>query len=156
MARLSFLYNLLLLSATFTTGFAQSCENYGTTNGTTCICPPGFGGPTCSSPGCGGDIFQGLHRATAQQTSASGGSTFANLTASSCSCESGWGGFGCNVCQNAPACQSAFTSAGGGSTSAADGLTGGVDGQNSTLTCSNGPRVWTAGQMSCNVVVSSL
>lgn len=142
----------LLLGAVFTTSSsAQSCENYGTLNGTSCVCPPGFGGSTCSSPGCGGDIFQGSQRTLAQQTSSSGGSSFANLTASGCSCENGWGGFGCNVCQSASACQSAFTSAGGGTSSTADSLTGS---QNTTLTCNTQPQVYAANQMSCNVVVS--
>lgn len=149
--RASLLY-LLLGAALFSGVSAQSCENYGTSNGSSCACPPGFGGSTCSTPGCGGDIFQGAQRPLAQQSSTSGGSSFANLTASGCSCESGWGGFGCNVCQSASACQSAYTSAGGSTSSTADSLTGT---QNTTLTCNTSPRVHAANQMSCNVIVSA-
>lgn len=149
---MSSLLYLLLGAALFSGASAQSCENYGTPNGSSCACPPGFGGSTCSTPGCGGDIFQGAQRPLAQQSSTSGGSSFANLTASGCSCESGWGGFGCNVCQSASACQSAFTSAGGSTASTADSLTGS---QNTTLTCNTSPQVHAANQMSCNVIVSA-
>lgn len=149
---MSSLLYLLLGAALFSGASTQSCENYGTPNGSSCACPPGFGGSTCSIPGCGGDIFQGAQRPLAQQSSTSGGSSFANLTASGCSCESGWGGFGCNVCQSARACQSAFTSAGGSTASTADSLTGS---QNTTLTCNTSPQVHAANQMSCNVIVSA-
>lgn len=149
---MSSLLYLLLGAALFSGASTQSCENYGTPNGSSCACPPGFGGSTCSTPGCGGDIFQGAQRPLAQQSSTSGGSSFANLTASGCSCESGWGGFGCNVCQSASACQSAFTSAGGSTSSTADSLTGA---QNNTLICNTQPRVYAANQMSCNVIVSA-
>ena len=72
---------------------AQSCENYGSNNGTnTCgTCPPGFGGNQCNLLACGGSIFQGVSRPLAQVAS---GSKFSNATG--CSCESGWSGFGCN------------------------------------------------------------
>ena len=149
--RLHILY--LVFATLFSGASTQSCENYGTVNGSSCACPPGFGGSTCSTPGCGGDIFQGSHRSVAQQTSASGGSSFANLTASDCSCENGWGGFGCNVCQSASACQSAFTNAGGSSSSTTDSLTGT---QNNTLTCNTQPQVYAASEMSCDVIVSLL
>ncbi|KAF9009506.1 hypothetical protein BDQ17DRAFT_1348227 [Cyathus striatus] len=115
---------------------AQSCENYGTPNGTSCACPVGFYGSTCSQPGCGGTIFQGSQRPL---TPLSG--NFANLTAAGCNCEDGWTGTGCNVCTSSGACQSAF---GSGSTDSAD-VTGGQ------LQCNTAPRVWAAGQMSCSV-----
>lgn len=121
-----------------------SCENYGTVNGSSCACPPGFGGSTCSEPGCGGDIFQGSSRSLAQGNE----TIFSNLTGSSCSCESGWGGFGCNTCQSASACQTAFTKAGG-----SDSLTSSISGGNDTLVCNMEPTVFSAGQMSCSVIV---
>lgn len=81
---------LLFLSLFLRLVGAQSgCENYGVANGSSCACPAGFGGATCSLPGCGGDIFQGSSRSLAQ---ASSSSSLANLTSSSCSCEDGWGG----------------------------------------------------------------
>lgn len=121
-----------------------SCENYGTPNGTACACPPGFGGSTCSQPACGGTIFQGSGRSLAN------GSPFANLTSSGCSCEDGWTGTGCNVCQTAKACQSGFASVRG----SAGSLTGTDTGQNNTIVCSAAPRVYAAGEMSCAVQVS--
>ncbi|KAM5542745.1 hypothetical protein V8D89_003706 [Ganoderma adspersum] len=118
-----------------------SCENYGTPNGTACACPPGFGGLTCSQPACGGTIFQGSGRSLAN------GSPFANLTSSGCSCEDGWTGTGCNVCQTAKACQSGFASVRG----SAGSLTGADTGQNNTIVCNAAPRVYAAGEMSCDV-----
>ncbi|RDX52876.1 ABC transporter [Lentinus brumalis] len=114
------------------------CENYGTPNGTSCACPPGFGGPTCSQPACGGNIFQGSGRSLASGSPA-------NLT--SCSCEDGWTGTGCNVCQTAKACQAGFSSVAG----TAGSLTGADTGQNNTLVCNANARVYAAGEMSCQV-----
>ena len=132
-------------------GNAQvSCENYGVpANASSCACPPGFGGPTCSSPACGGDIFQGGQRSLVQSSSAT---AFGNLTSSGCSCESGWTGTGCNVCQSSTSCQSAFAAAGGNTSSTDSGL-GGSTGLNETLTCNTSPKVWAAGEMSCSVIV---
>ena len=121
---------------------SRDCENYGTPNGTLCACPPGFGGSTCSQPACGGNIFQGSGRPLAS------GSPFANLT--SCSCEDGWTGTGCNVCQTARACQSGFASI----TGSAGSLTGVDTGQNNTIICNANARVYAAGEMSCQVQVS--
>ncbi|KAF8638787.1 hypothetical protein AX17_001846 [Amanita inopinata Kibby_2008] len=123
---------------------ALTCENYGIVNGTTCSCPVGFGGSTCTQPACGGTIFQGSHRPLATVSSGS----FSNLTASSCSCGDGWAGLGCNVCQSANACQTGFSSA-----SSAQSQTTGLlpNGQNNTITCNAAPRVYAAGQMSCRV-----
>ncbi|OSD02070.1 hypothetical protein PYCCODRAFT_1368085 [Trametes coccinea BRFM310] len=118
---------------------SDNCENYGVSNGTACECPPGFGGSTCSQPACGGTIFQGSSRPLAS------GSPFANLT--SCSCEDGWTGTGCNVCQTAKACQAGFSSVKGSS----GPLTGDDSGQNNTLVCSTTPRVYAASEMSCDV-----
>ncbi|KAF8162818.1 hypothetical protein B0H34DRAFT_693057 [Crassisporium funariophilum] len=122
---------------------AQTCENFGLQNGTSCACPTGFGGPTCSEPGCGGTIFQGSQR----QLAASNGG-FSNLTAAGCSCENGWTGTGCNVCQNANACQTAFAATGRASSdpSSAAGLQG-----NQTMVCNTQARVWASSQMSCQV-----
>ena len=120
----------------------MSCENYGVPNGTSCACPVGFGGASCSQPACGGTIFEGSSRPLAS------GSPFANLT--SCSCEDGWTGTGCNVCQTSKACQTGFSSVSGTSTS----LTGADSGQNDTIVCSVAPRVYAVGEMSCQVQVS--
>lgn len=130
------------------TGLArgQTCENYGFINGSTCACPTGFGGSDCSQPACGGDLFQGSTRPVA---SPQPGSSFANLTAAGCSCESGWTGTTCSVCQTSDACLDAFNAA-AGSSNAILGMTG----LNNTMVCSNSARVWAAGQMSCQVNVS--
>ncbi|KAI0042833.1 hypothetical protein FA95DRAFT_513015 [Auriscalpium vulgare] len=121
-----------------------ACENYGvpTTGSASCSCPPGFGGPTCSSPACGGDIFQ-----DEQRPLVSGASTtaLANVTSSGCACEAGWTGVGCNVCQSPTVCQSAFNAAGGSTPGVSD------SGLNNTLTCNTASRVWAAGEMSCDV-----
>ncbi|KAI5120150.1 hypothetical protein M0805_003637 [Coniferiporia weirii] len=152
MRRLSSLFGALGFGWQVLAQGSSSCENYGTQNGTACSCPPGFGGPTCSEPACGGDIFEGTSRHLA-----SGNATvLANITASACTCETGWGGFGCNVCQSAAACQAAFTSIGGSGSSSADGLTSGLTGENSTLVCSTGSQVSAAGQMSCSVINPTL
>lgn len=132
--------SLLLLAKAQTT-----CDNYGLLNGTSCSCPTGFGGSTCSQIGCGGTIFQGSQRPL---TTSSTGS-FANLTASNCSCESGWTGTGCNVCQTAQACQSGFAVAGQVTTDSSTT-------DNKTLVCNTQARVWASSQMSCQVNVSQL
>jgi hypothetical protein len=120
--------------------YAQNCDNYGSLNGSTCSCPTGFGGSDCSQPACGGNIFQGSQRPLA---ALSGG--VANLTAAGCSCEGGWSGTGCNVCQTPNACQAG--NSGTTNTPAAD------DGLNRTLACNTTPRVWSTSQMSCRVDV---
>lgn len=125
---------------------AQDCQNFGAANGSTCICPPGFGGADCSSTACGGTIFQGSSR----QTVAS--SPQGNLTSSGCACEPGWTGTGCNVCQTSTACQSGYSSI--SSPSTGNGLEGSGFGGNSTLVCNAAPKVWAAGEMSCSVNVS--
>lgn len=126
----------------------QTCDNYGVQNGTDCACPTGFGGSTCAQPGCGGTIFQGSQRPLA---SLSG--SFANLTASNCSCEGGWTGTGCNVCQTASACQSAFAAVSSVSASTASS----VNSQgNDTMVCNREARVWASSQMSCRVEVRSV
>jgi hypothetical protein len=126
---------------------AKTCENYGVLNGTSCACPTGFGGSTCSQLGCGGTIFQGSRR---QLTSNS--TSFANLTASTCQCESGWTGTGCNVCQSANACQTGFAAVGqvAINSSSLDGTNG-----NETLVCNTQARVYASSQMSCQVNVCS-
>ena len=125
---------------------AQGCDNYGFLNGSACACPVGFGGPTCSQPGCGGTIFQGSHRPLVPVSSGS----FANLTANDCSCQSGWSGFGCNVCSTANACQTAYSAVVNTSVSNFD-----PTGPNTTTVCNTSPRVYASGQMSCTVAVRS-
>lgn len=129
---------------------SSSCANYGVSNGSSCACPVGFGGSDCSQPACGGNIFQGPSRSLVPSV----GSSFPNISAASCTCQDGWTGEGCNVCQSAGACQAAYSASGSKSSSSA-GL-GLPDGQNGTLTCNNLARVYAAGQMSCNVQVSTL
>ncbi|KAK0492058.1 hypothetical protein EDD18DRAFT_1080115 [Armillaria luteobubalina] len=138
----------LPLFASFTIlSVAQSCENAGVVNGSSCDCPTGFGGSNCSQPACGGNIFQGTDRSLTPINS----NGFANLTTAGCSCQSGWTGTGCNVCQTTNACASAYSASTSGSSTSSSGLNGLDDGQNRTLVCNNSPRVWAAGQLSCNV-----
>ncbi|PPQ88680.1 hypothetical protein CVT25_010114 [Psilocybe cyanescens] len=126
---------------------ALDCENYGIVNGTDCICPTGFGGSTCSQPACGGTIFQGAQRPLAAVSG-----SFANLTAGGCSCENGWTGTACNVCQTPDACQSALSALGAVST---DSPTLGSQG-NETMVCNTQAQVYASSQMSCNVINPTL
>ena len=124
-----------------------TCENYGSAvNSSACECPPGFGGATCSAPTCGGNIFQ-----AGQRPLVSGASTisFGNVSSSSCACPTGWTGTGCNVCQGSTVCQSAFNAADGSSTA----IDPAQNGLNYMLTCNAVPWVYTAGKMSCAVIV---
>ena len=135
---------------------SSGCSNYGSQNGSSCACPVGFGGSTCSQPACGGTIFQGTNRSLTPLTNGANGTSFANLTAAGCSCESGWGGVGCNVCQTAQACQSGFSSVSQVSPGSLPlGASPVPTGQNDTLVCNNSPRVYASGEMSCQVNVRS-
>ncbi|KAF7298507.1 ABC transporter protein [Mycena kentingensis (nom. inval.)] len=127
----------------------DSCVNGGVKSGDNCLCPPGFGGATCATPSCGGDIFQGSKRAAAQSLS----NGFPNITG--CACEAGWAGSGCNVCSTASACQAAF-SASGSAPTADSSVAGSVSAQNGTLTCNTNARVYAASEMSCDVVNPTL
>ncbi len=129
---------------------SDACINYGFVNGSSCACPVGFGGSNCSQPACGGNIFQGSSRSLVPFPD--GSNTFPNLTSSGCTCEGGWTGTGCNVCQTANACQVGLSSSGAQSVSSS--ITGLNDpGQNDSLVCNVAPRVYAAGQMSCQVMV---
>ncbi|KAF5386697.1 hypothetical protein D9615_001976 [Tricholomella constricta] len=139
---LGFWYPLLLA----TLAMAQTCENYGSQNGSSCSCPTGFGGPTCSQIACGGNIFQGSQRPLTPNNS----NSFANITEAGCSCEQGWIGTACNVCQTSGACQSAFSASGKAPTTP-DVISGSQGGQNDTIVCNTSPRVWAGSQMSCRV-----
>ncbi|KAI0081441.1 hypothetical protein K474DRAFT_1656588 [Panus rudis PR-1116 ss-1] len=121
-----------------------TCENYGIVNGSSCACPVGFGGSTCSQPACGGNIFQGTSRSLVPQSNL-------NLTAAGCSCQDGWTGTGCNVCQTSNACQSGFSAVSQGSSGSSVAGLPDSTGQNNTLACNTAPRVYASGQMSCQV-----
>ena len=124
-----------------------SCENYGVpVNSSACTCPPGFGGATCSTPACGGNIFEGTQRPLVSNASAT---SFGNASSSSCACSDGWSGTGCNVCNAPTICQSSFVAAGGNTTTSVSTQVG----LNDTLTCSTTPQVFAAGEMSCAVNV---
>jgi len=148
----SILLLLLLLDLSANVN-AQTCSNYGqtsSTNSSSCLCPPGFGGATCAQPACGGTIFDGSSRPLAQSSASSAG--FANLTASDCTCQTGWGGVGCNVCSTSSACQVAYAAV-NGNASSISGLDG-LSGLNDTMICNTAPTVWAASELSCQVNVS--
>ena len=65
-------------------------------------------------------------------------------------------GTGCNVCQTANSCQSAFSASGNVSTDPASVVAGQSVQNNNTLVCNTAARVWAAGQMSCQVNVRGL
>lgn len=82
---------------------SQSCDNYGvSTNAgaqnTTCACPAGFGGDTCALAACGGTIFEGTSRQYSPNSTS--GLPFSNIT--SCACQDGWTGLGCNGASGMP------------------------------------------------------
>jgi hypothetical protein len=136
---------LFILCFNISTSLAQlNCENYGLTNGSTCACPPGFGGDTCAVPTCGGNVFQGAARPLAPVTSGSG-------DISACGCETGWGGAGCNICQTPDSCQAAF----GTATGTTNSIGGSPNTFNPEMKCSTQPRVYASGEMSCQVIVSA-
>ncbi|KAF8437588.1 ABC transporter [Boletus edulis BED1] len=130
----------------FNTATAQSCTNGGISSASGCLCPPGFGGANCSQPACGGTIFDGSHRSLTSPSAASGG--FPNLTSSDCSCPSGWTGLGCNVCTSASACQSGYAAVSGNASTTTAAQASGL---NDTLVCNTSPRVFAAGELSCQV-----
>ena len=72
---------------------AQTCENYGTSSGSSCLCPPGFNptgsDSTCNLPVCGGSLY------TPGLVAPAGTNDLGNITAGSCGCSSGWTGPGC-------------------------------------------------------------
>lgn len=118
---------------------AQTCDNYGIQNGTSCQCPTGFGGSDCAQAGCGGTIFQGSQRALGS-----------NVTSASCVCSTDWTGAGCNVCQSSNACSTAFASV--SSITPNSGNVGNA-GAETAMLCNTQPRVYASGQMSCRVEV---
>ncbi|TFK45642.1 hypothetical protein OE88DRAFT_1669039 [Heliocybe sulcata] len=137
----------LLLAVAAVVRAQGTCDNYGVANGSSCACPPGFGGSSCIQAACQGTIFEGAQRQLVPRT---GTPSMSNLTG--CSCASGWTGTGCNVCQNFGVCQSAYSASGHAQSSVSSGIDGSGDGQNTTLTCNTSPKVWAAGEMSCQVV----
>ena len=127
-----------------------TCENSGLpqidSNGTTtaCTCPPGFGGATCSFPGCGDDMFYGNRRNTSQPLPLPSNTTtsnrYSNLTESRCPCTIGWTGVGCNVCSSDSTCQNAYDISGTQPRQA--------------MGCNTQARVLASGMASCEIEVS--
>ncbi|KNE97596.1 hypothetical protein PSTG_09145 [Puccinia striiformis f. sp. tritici PST-78] len=76
-----------------------NCKQYGTCSeyDGQCKCPAGFGGQDCSQPVCG-SLARGDERHVRQDNS------------TSCSCDDGWTGINCNVCQNDQVCTSMLSS----------------------------------------------
>ncbi|XRM37962.1 FAD-dependent urate hydroxylase [Aspergillus tubingensis] len=64
-----------------------------------CVCPPGFGGDDCAQPLCG-SLADGHQRSPRQ--------------GDQCSCEDGWEGINCNVCQTDDACNAMMPEGEGG------------------------------------------
>ncbi|KAG8967053.1 hypothetical protein FRC03_010801 [Tulasnella sp. 419] len=122
-----------------------TCENHGAVNGSTCACPPGFGGESCSIPTCGGTSFQGSSRPLSPVINGFGNST-------GCSCSDGWIGEGCNVCSSSNACQSAWAAV-FGQQGATSGTTGLIP---NALECRTGVQVYSSSEMSCRVVNPTL
>lgn len=155
----------------------SSCDNYGTSFGNgTCACPPGFGGDNCALAACGGTIFQGLSRSFSPN--ATTGLPYSNIT--SCGCENGWTGLGCNGASRALIAMVLFwyhctfwlfrmayendiifrsivcttsSACQSGYTSAfgSSSSPGVPDGANGTLVCNTSPRVYSGGELSCAV-----
>ncbi|KAI8360140.1 hypothetical protein B0O80DRAFT_381614 [Mortierella sp. GBAus27b] len=79
-------FNCLL--AAFPCSHFSNCNSY---DGR-CVCPPGFGGPSCSEPVCGA-LSDGKERPPRGD-------------AKTCQCKDGWSGINCNVCQSDSVCDS--------------------------------------------------
>ena len=84
---------LLAFAALLPLGLAQQCSQFGTPQGDTCLCPPGFnpssgGNGTCSLPVCGGSLYE-------PAVAAPGGGNGLGSVESGCGCTSGWAGPGC-------------------------------------------------------------
>ncbi|KAI8599001.1 hypothetical protein EDD21DRAFT_380959 [Dissophora ornata] len=72
----------------------QGCLNSGTCENSVCKCMPGFGGNDCSLLACGSPLIDPSQRTTVTSNS-------------SCpTCDAGFGGFNCNVCETDAGCQS--------------------------------------------------
>jgi hypothetical protein len=72
-------------------GQTQTCFNYGTPQGSSCLCPPGYN-PTgtngsCALPVCGGSLYDPAGAAPG---------TFGDVKAGGCVCRDGWTGPGCS------------------------------------------------------------
>ncbi|QRW00883.1 ATP-dependent permease [Ceratobasidium sp. AG-Ba] len=139
-----------LVAASLVVAQQSTCSNFGVSDGSNCLCPPGFGGSSCDVPACGGNIFNGAQRSVSQNSSTGG------MSLSGCACESGWGGSGCNVCQSAGVCQSAFAAARSSNSGSSSSLLGAGELGNQTLTCNTQSRVYAAQEMSCAVINPTL
>ncbi|KAL7409470.1 hypothetical protein BDY24DRAFT_355976 [Mrakia frigida] len=137
---------LLLLSLPILIS-AQTCLQYAPTSGSECDCPPGFAGTDCSLPVCGASLFAGTGSGRALAPS--------NGSVENCACDDGWGGSGCTVCATDFACGSAYNASDYTSQTSSSLLSAGQV-ANQTMICNASPRVYTAGQMSCDVITPLL
>ncbi|ORX40047.1 hypothetical protein BD324DRAFT_616077 [Kockovaella imperatae] len=138
---------LLLLSSAVE---AQTCSQYGTLSGSSCLCPPGFNVDSssnndCSVPMCGGSLYD-----PGSAASIARGSTLANLSSQTCQCADGWSGPTCTVCSSATSCQSSLSKYLNSSNTVADSTL------NTSLTCSSSPVTYSSSQMFCDVTTSIL
>ena len=144
---------------------AQQCFQYGSSEGDSCLCPPGFNPPSggngsCSLPVCGGSLYE-------PGAAASAGSAGLGDVSSGCGCTGGWTGPGCTgeslfnkekhrselillVCQNADACTVSLNRY----LNSSNAL--GTPGLDTTMTCSPSPFVYSSSHLSCSVVQSTV
>ena len=135
-----------------------SCGNFGiSTAGTSgCACPVGWGGANCTSLTCANPILASRPVFDSSLSGSAGSLGCGNQ------CDGGFGGPLCNVCQTTDACRAAVgssgsstaTATGAAATGLGSGLGGGTGSAASDVTCDTGRWTWTAGFLSCSVVVS--
>ncbi|WWC96073.1 hypothetical protein V866_002940 [Kwoniella sp. B9012] len=127
---------------------AQQCSNFGSSLDSTCLCPPGFNVPSsqCDLPVCGGNLYNPANAAPG------GTGGFGNVSAGGCGCDDGWTGPGCSVCTSSSSCTSSLTRY----LNSSNSLSSSTSALNNTLTCSTIPVVYSASQLSCSVIQSTL
>lgn len=84
---------LSLLALLLPLYIAQTCDNYGSPSGSSCLCPPGFNTAgsdgTCNLPVCGGSLY------TPGPVAPGGTGGHGNISVGDCACSTGWQGPGC-------------------------------------------------------------